>query len=301
MPDRIYTNSELNEIAEIVNEGISTLTHLRATKNHFVPKERKGMIYFNRDNSSDLFSKQVFGSLVKCQKQVRKTHFHYKGFEIAYDFLEGDFITASALSNFKRSTDDLKEYEHFFSITKIPASDDYIQKLKDDFFIFCLTEDNNTPRFWQEYTKNEGLCLEIEFEIKPDSDDFFDLRKVHYDDGGTFTFYPQMQNKIFNKFGAYLLTDGLSKFAAFYKRKTEYEWERETRLFLNWKYQSALKSKRLSLIEKDGRRFLKIPFDNDLFSIKILSVKLGNELLRNEPDKVARITDLCRKKGYRIV
>ncbi len=243
---------------------------------------------------------KIFSSNSASQKSVRKTYFHYKSFNIAYKFIDGEYITASALANFVGEKDDIKEYEHFFEVTKIPYAESFINTQKDGLFIFCLTEDNTTERFWKDYASDhKGLCLEFEFKDKMDQGHLYDLRKVFYDDGKQYDFYKNMQEEIFKGFNKYLLTNGLAKFGALYKRQNFYDWERETRLLLNWNiYKNELSEIPFFLESHFGKKFLKIPFDNNLFSLKLISITIGKNLSKTEKKKIQLFAS---NKGIRTI
>ena len=142
-----------------------------------------------------------------------------------------------------------------------------LMRQKDNLYIFFLTEDNKTERFWNEYVNNhKGLCLEFEFSDKRYLWHLFELRKICYDDGDSFHFYSSMQDEIFSRLGKYLLTPGLAKFGALYKRKTKFNWELETSVF-DWQlYQLDLKNNSFITQTFGSKKFLKIPFDNNLFT-----------------------------------
>lgn len=276
-------------IAEFTATDSSIVT---TAKSFIVPTDSK-LLYFV---SNDKAFYKIFSLKAPNQKQTNYPHFHYKSFDIAYKFIEEEYVTASALSNFVGLTDDIKEYEHFFEVTKIPYDKTFIDKQKDNFYIFCLTEDNKTERFWKEYVSDhKGLCLEFEFTDKKHLSDLFELRKICYDDGGGFNFYSRMQDEIFLTFGKRLLTPGLSKFAALYKRKTKFDWERETRLLFNLGlYQKELMNNSFITQTFGSKKFLKIPFDNNLFTLTLKSITIGKNL---EPSQKGRIKSLARIKA----
>jgi len=292
------TKNDLKKLSSIVNNHIQPFG-LKTTENDFLLTTNTNLIHL--DSNCYVFD-QIFNDKAPNQKKSKQSFFHFKRFNYAYDFLDKEFITASALSNFSGLTDDIKEYEHFFEVTKIPYEQSYIDTQKDNLFITCFTVDNNTDKFWQEYADNhKGLCLEIEFQnvtSDPGLNSKYEFRDVCYDDCTTFSFYSKMQNEIHNSFQKYLLTQGIAKFGALYKRKTNYEWEKETRLLINWGLYSKDLSNSFMLINVNNKKILKIPFKNKLFNIQIKQITVGKNLSSSEKSKIKKF---AAKKNYNLV
>jgi hypothetical protein len=193
--------------------------------------------------------------------------------------------------------DDIEEYRHFFKITELEPAEEYIDSQKDGYFIFCLTEHNDNEMCCINYTNNhKGLCLELVFTDKQNQNILYDMRNICYDDNGSyFQFYVDMQKEIKQQFNTKLVTNGLAKFAALYKRKENYSLEKETRLLINW--QLFKKEKYKTSFEEfvcKSDKYLKIPFDNELFTIEIRSISVGRHLQAYQKDK---IYELAIKKG----
>ena len=295
--------NKFEKLSKIVNKHIAEFTRdepsIITNASDFVEDANLFSMY-----NIDVFS-NIFNSKAPSLKHERKSLFHYKKFDVAYKFIEENSITASALSNFKniKKGDDLKEYEHFFDVAKIGTEKSFIDEQRDSIFVFCLTNNNCTERFWKEYADNEkGLCLELEIIDNQNTKLGFDLKKICYDDGHEFQFFSDMQNELHSTFGRYLLASRLSNFAVFYKRKTRedgsegFAWENETRLLLNCKTFEGL-SKEFEIINKNGCKYMKIPFDNPLFSIKIKSVTIGKNL---SPAQKQKIEKLLKQKNITI-
>jgi hypothetical protein len=289
------TNNDLNRLSRIVNKHINPFGK-QTNKNDFLLTKNTKLLHF--DSNCRVFD-QIFNDKAPNRKETKKRFFHYKHFKYGYDFLNKEYITASALSNFIGVTDDIKEYEHFFEVAKIPCDKSYIDAQKDNFFITCFTVDDKTDRFWQKYAdKHKGLCLEIELQnitSNPNLKSKYEFRDICYDDGNEFSFYSNMQNEIHNSFQKYLLTQGIAKFGALYKRKTKYNWEKETRLLINWGLYSQGLSKFIDKIEPNNKKLLKIPFKNKLFDINIKKVTIGKNLNCIAKKK---IKILARRKNY---
>jgi hypothetical protein len=319
---------KMKKVSDIVNEHIADFTAKDKTikTNEFCFVEGSGLILVginsNVDNEDvDTITKaeteegvrsfdKIFNIKAPDQKRVNKSFFHYKSFERAFEFVENGYICISALSNYSNinNGDDIKEYEHFFDVVKIGTDKSFIDQQKGDLFVFCLTENNQSDFLWENYAdKNKGLCLELFFEPKCPSKNLlfnmYDLRKVCYDDGKEFQFFADMQKEIIhNTFGQYLVMPGLAKFGALYKRKVDnnrkYYEEQETRLLINWKSYKEKLDKYFT-IEKDNEKvFLKIPFENELFTIKIKSIIIGKNVDNLQKQKIKDLADKKNIKYY---
>ena len=289
--------TQVRRLSEIVNKHIAVFT---ATDSTITTTEHSFNIPNNTQllhtDSNDTIFGRIFNLKSPDQRNNDRTYFHYKSFNIAYKFIDENFIRASALSNFAGMTDDIIEYEHFFNVTKIPCDKSFIDNQKNGFYIFCLTENNKTERFWKDYVcDHKGLCLEFEFIDKKQYRNLFELSSICYDNGNDFKFYSDMQDEIFSVFNKYLLTKGLAKFGALYKRKTLFDWEAETRLLFDFGfYQSDLNKMNFNNYTDDSKKYLKIPLDNDLFTLKIKSITIGKNLSMTQKQC---IKDLANKKG----
>jgi hypothetical protein len=226
---------------------------------------------------------------IKAPKANEPSYFHYKKFESAYDFIDKKYIRLSALSNFVAPFGDEKEYEHFFEVVNMGFSKSFIDEQKNELCIFCLTNDYTNECFWKKYTEDyNGLCIEMDFKFegKEELIDKFEFRKVSYDDGSDFRFYAELKDRIYAKYKKLPLPNGIAKFAAFYKRE-QYKWENETRLLIdkrNWG-------------KKTSENFLEVPFENELFTIKIKSITVGKHLT---PCKKEKIMELASQRGIPI-
>jgi hypothetical protein len=252
-------------------------------------------------NNHEVFHK-IFEKNAPIRKCVISSFFHYKNFDRAYEFLEGDYIKMSALSNYddEEKGDDVKEYEYFLEKTCILTDKSQIDCKKNGLYVFCLTEDNSTEKFWNDYANGgKGLCLEMEI-IDKMSNEYgymYNLNDICYDDGKKLKFFFRMQSEISEELNGHLIMSGLVKFAALFKRK-KYSDERETRLLIDWnEYKNDLKN--IFSFECCGtKKFLKIPFNNDLFSIKIKSVTLGKNLNDYQRKK---IETLLTQKEIKVI
>lgn len=285
------------KLKDIVNKHIAPFTAIDSkiitSRDSFSIPFRTKLLYF--DSSDNLFN-QIFNLKSLEQKKAKRSYFHYKSFDLAYKFIEEGYFTASALSNFILSKGDVKEYEHFFEVTKIPYDQTFIDSQRNNLFIFCLTESNQIEKFWVDYVSNhKGICFEFEFIDKQNLSENFEFRQICYDDGNDFKFYSEMQDEIYLNFQKYLLTPGLAKFGALYKQKNKFEWENETRLLFNWGlHQQCLTNNSISEFTDDSKRYLKIPFDNNLFNLKIKNITIGKYLC---PTQTTRMKELATKKG----
>lgn len=285
------------QLKRIVDKHIAAFT---AIDSSIITSEQSFSIPYSTQllhfDSNDNTFNQIFSLKSREQKKAKRSYFHYKSFDLAYKFVEEGYFTASALSNFIHSTGDVKEYEHFFEVTKIPYDQAFIDSQRNNFFIFCLTESNQIEKFWVDYVSDhKGVCFEFEFVDKQNLPYTFELRQICYDDGNDFRFYSEMQDEIYLNFNKYLLTPGIAKFGALYKRKNIFEWEKETRLLFNWGlFQQDLINNSISEFTYDSKRYLKIPFDNNLFTLKIKNITIGKNLSFSQ---TTMIKELANKKG----
>jgi len=279
----------MQELSNIVNKHITTLTIRKTSESDFVSGKQLFSLYGDK---MDIFF-EIFNAKASIQKCIPQSLFHYKKYDRAYEFVKNDYITSSALSNFTdKMKDDITEYEHFFDVVNIGTDNSFIDSQKDNIFIFCLTDDNFTERFWKEYADDsKGLCLELEITYKP-CDIWYDLNRICYDNGTEFQFFTEMQNEIYETFGKHLLIDGIAKFGALYKRKS-FDWERETRLL----FQKNHVNNMFTVTESNNKKYMTIPFDNQLFSINLKSVTLGKNLTVSQKTE---IENLLIKKNIKL-
>jgi hypothetical protein len=280
---------KMKKVSEIVNKHIGAFTNNKTNEFDFSNGKRLFSPY--GDKVINIFF-SIFNEKAPTQKSISPTLFHYKRFDKACEFIEGNYIELSALSNFQNINygDDIKEYEHFFEVAKIGTDRTFINSQKNDLFIFCMTSDNDncTERFWKEYADGgKGLCLKLEISCTQ-SNILYDLNEICYDDGNKFQFFADMQNDIYSAFDKYLLIPGLAKFGALYKRN-EYSWEKETRLLINWNLYKKNLEKYFTIEYNKEKKFLKIPFANELFTIKIKSIKIGKNLNDFQKEKIRKL------------
>jgi hypothetical protein len=258
-------------------------------------------IFFNQEGVDPVFYK-IFTIKAPIQKSVKKSFFHYKSFDFVKEWISGEYITLSALSNFAdiNNGDDIKEYKHFFDITmKCCMKKDMIESRKEELYVLCLTENNTDEWFWKKYDKNnDGVCLEIEIIDKmSEQSELYSLNKICYDNGNDFQFLSDIQCEIYSECEKKLIPPGHTKFAALYKRKDQFELEKETRLLIDWstEYVNRLESFCNPYIS-NGKKYLKIPFNNPLFNIKLKSITFGKNI---SPSKIREMEELLAKHGIR--
>jgi hypothetical protein len=303
---------DYQKVSKIVNEHIADFTRNDASiiTNEFCfsSTNNNELIYLRLnpavdDTDSDIITEaeegvnvfdKIFNLIAPKAKIENISYFHYKKFKYAFDFINKAYIMLPALSNFvDPQSEDVKEYKHFFDeVVNIGTTQSFIDKQKDNFFIFCLTEDNKTEEFWNKYAdKHKGLCLEMEIEHKQLDYCLYNFNKIRYSNGNEFQFFSNMQNELHKNFGKYLCLQGLARFGALYKRPC-WAWERETRLLIH-------KDNVIFEITKtDNKKYMTIPFENDLFSIKIKSVTLGKNLNYCQKRKIKKI---LKQKGIEII
>jgi hypothetical protein len=221
-------------------------------------------------------------------------YYHYKSFAGAYDIIENKKILASALSNYKKATEDSEEFSLFFqNFDKV--NEDYISREKQSNYIFCLTKENNNSKFWEEYTRKEdahtGLCIEFNLNVKDTR--YFDFRNLCYDKHNLFALLGEMVNNINNSVqGRCFLIAGITHFAAYYKNP-DYEWEHETRLLFNAKtFEKEYKKLNFVFTDKQRKsmRYMEIPLNNELFELRITRVIMGRNISADDKKKLLNLT-----------
>lgn len=232
--------------------------------------------------------------LVKInRKQDFGQFFHFKPFEIACNIIQNREIQLTALCN--HSDNDLVEYSEFINrYCHNPLLDDqHIYDAKKDIYIFCFTKHFRNERFWKEYAKDDtGVCIVINFtNFKDQLDTLYDLVDVVYDKN-LFDFINHIQSEIFQKFGKKIFIGSDRRFARHFKR-AKYSWESEIRMLFDFHENKKLLQlsfcKGLNELdlnnyikketdETTGRRYIKLPFNNPFFKLKIDEIICGKKV-----------------------
>gem|GEM_PF-7045182 len=219
------------------------------------------------------------------------TIYQYRNFERSIELLLDECFSFSALANFYKDEQDMKEYEHFYELTTTQPLREFILEQKRNHFISCLTDKRDDKRFWDEYTNNgKGICIEFIIRNKH-FDGLFDFRDVCYDDGTKFKIISDLQRNVYNKeeVRKYVLLEGHSRFASFYKR-SNYDWESEKRMFIDL---TGIKNNlpKGFILNKinENIQVLKVPFVNQYFEARIKSIRFGYGLKTYQKSKLLEI------------
>ena len=271
------TNTELYKTKEIVSKVINTLEPSLPFNIKDADVQVKEQLILIAD--SGRFNKYINNLFVSNSPSIdfEESIIQYRNFDRAKELLTESCLSFSALSNYSDKEQDVKEYEHFYELTKTNPRVEFINQQKQNHFITCLTYKRDDKRFWDEYTSG-GNGVAVEFSIRnKHSDELFDFREVCYDDGSKFILLAEMQEKVFASTGKYILIDDHSKFASFYKRDN-FSWENEKRMFFDITNRKANLPNGVKLLSIKDKLILKVPFINDFFEAKIKSIKFGSEL-----------------------
>lgn len=137
--DRRLILSSINSFLKDINYTRTSVEDLVLTENS---------IYSNDFN--DIIG-DCFVSFSKSVKLEAGTYYHYKSFSRAFEIIRSGKFLASALSNYKKDTEDVMEFEYLFKMLQ-RKNQDYVDKEKENNYIFCLTSDNVNNKFFEEYT-----------------------------------------------------------------------------------------------------------------------------------------------------
>jgi hypothetical protein len=237
-----------------------------------------------------------FESNIKLRNYDFSRLFHYLKYEYAIKILENNKIQLSSLSYLWKN--DPLEYSEFFRRIGMDNISG-IEKIKDNIFVFCLSDNIRNEEAWKLYGNNEsGIAIGFKFKWfsnKEEHEILYLLKDVYYYRNCDFDFYIELQNKLFKKFKRKFLLEGLSTFSKFYKRE-KYSWEREIRLCFDydlnefmcnnaskkgivWPNECNLKNyfnKEFDI--ESNRHFISVPLKNDLFELEINEIICGKKV-----------------------
>jgi hypothetical protein len=243
--------------------------------------------------------KQLLDNKSKSRIGDNSVMYHLLRFEHAVKIFETKEIQLSALSYLWEN--DPLEYSEFFRRTGLYhfLHNDEIFKIKDNVFVFCFSDSCRNEESWKLYGQNEtGVALGFtfnNFSDNPIHEDLYLLKDVTYDNGYDFDFIIELQERLYCKYRKRLYFEGVSTFGKFYKRK-KFDFEREIRLCIDFQTNRDYKEiyEQLGLhmpTEKDldhyfkveyneasKRHFIRIPFKNDLFNLKISELIIGKNV-----------------------
>ncbi|MCC6684685.1 MAG: hypothetical protein IT247_06410 [Bacteroidia bacterium] len=216
-----------------------------------------------------------------------KTYFHYLPQKFLSKIINGN-VRFYSLNKFLNQ--DAKEYKHFLEEHKIdlPKFNEQVDRVKDNVFIWCLSELGESPRHWLEFSTQKntcpGACLELKLSILNNLDGIINFNKVIY----RIDFLKEIQNQLFDNWGLKLDVNRSHFFAKNYKSEENFGWEKEFRLSIDL---DLLKIKNLSdellgnnsdkeiqkslfipkTDKRNGFKYLEFPLNNDFFRIEIIN------------------------------
>ncbi len=309
------TMTDLKEVADIINKVIEATPHLKGQisvqPQDFSFSDGTGkIIYWGEEkiitgnsteielNAKDKF-KIYFENVAQNRKLDYGQFYHLLKFDYALTTLQNKEIQLSALSYLwdndpSEQTEFLRRHGFLKNLV-----DDKIEEIKNKVFIFCFSDSFRAENAWKLYGQNEtGIALGFRFiEYSDDTahTDLYQLKDVVYDSGYDFDFINEIQFRLKKKFNKRLFFGGLSNLSKFYKR-AKYAWEREARLCFDYQanedYAETFQKMNLAFPDEinlenffpkqhdttSDRHFIKVPFDNKLFKLKVSEVICGKNI-----------------------
>ena len=246
----------------------------------------------------------LFDDIIKRDRKYDYGQFyHFKPFNRAYNIIHDGKIQLTALSN--HSDKDLVEYSEFLNryCHNPLLNDQHIDDAKKDIYIFCFTKHFRNERFWEEYAKElTGICLVFRFtNFKELLNPLYCLVDVAYDNENIFDFINHIQDEIFDKFGKHIFIGADRSFARHFKR-ARYSWESEIRMIFDFHENEKLLNSQFSvnginlnnyikkeIDNKTNRRYIRLPFKNPFFELKIDEIICGKEVTDTKLKEIKRI------------
>ncbi|MFZ4412005.1 MAG: DUF2971 domain-containing protein [Bacteroidales bacterium] len=309
------TGTELKEVADIINKVIDATPHLKGNisvdpKDFSYADGTGKVIYWGEEsitignttdvklNAKDKF-KKYFENVAHTRKLDFGQFYHLLKFDYALATVKSKEIQLSALSYLwdndpAEHTEFLRRHGFLQQIV-----DDKIEENKNKIFIFCFSDSFRAEKAWDLYGQNEtGIALGFRFvnySNDPAHTDLYQLKDVVYDSGYDFDFINDIQFRLIKRFKRRLFFSGLSTLSKFYKR-AKYSWEREARICFDYQanenYAEHFKNLGLPFpdefnLEKffpkqydsaSDRHFIKVPFDNKLFKLKVSEIICGKNI-----------------------
>jgi hypothetical protein len=309
------TMTDLKEVADIINKVIDATPHLKGQINvqyqDFSYLDGTGKIIYwaeervTNGNSTDVTLnakdkfKIYFDNVALSRKFDYGQFYHMLKFDYALATLQKKEIQLSALSYLwdndpAEQTEFLRRHGLLKNII-----DNKIDEIKNKVFIFCFSDSFRAENAWKLYGQNEtGIALGfrfIEYSVDQAHTDLYQLKDIVYDSGYDFDFINEIQFRLKKKFDRQLLFGGLSNISKFYKR-AKYTWEREARLCFDYQANEDYAETFQKLghpfpdeinLEKffpkqydttTDRHFIKVPFSNKLFKLKVSEIICGKNI-----------------------
>ena len=267
--------------------------------------EKEGIIKWNipigkgleHNKISEYLEQQIF----KTVEVSEKIFYHYLP---KYEYLENIFksgkIRLNSLNKYRNSDD--TEYSQFFKDFGISFSkyEKQFASIKDNNFIWCLTDTINSERHWNIYADNgRGVAIGVKYSLLFKERNIIEFVQVCYD----LPFMRELQKELHTHFGLKLDIRGYSYFAKFYKKKC-FDWEQEYRLsfdnnqkivkdkiddFVNYNNPQKKNLDNCFTVQPGKNcKYILIPLNNPFFTLKITDVfciddkQMGNAKIYQE-------------------
>lgn len=190
------------------------------------------------------------------------------------------------LNKYLKGDGDKSEYRLFlekFGIS-FPNFEKQINDIKDDIFIWCLTDSKDSEKHWEKFADDgKGIVIAIQFKSTKPLSNTVGISDVRYN----LEFLEEVQSTLKEKYGLLLEISGFPLFAKYFKPKC-LDWERETRLSFDnnfwhyakfmhdqFKYENPQRASTGNLfsVQVDGdEKYIQVPMKNDFFELEIIGV-----------------------------
>lgn len=229
-----------------------------------------GVVKWFRTDLEKLFPEDKISAYLKktAFKQVditKQRFYHYLPKKSFLDEIKKtECIRLYNLNKYLKDNGDELEYRHFLNNFGInfPKFEEQITNIKDNIFIWCLTDNFNSAKQRVNSTDG-GVVIEIKSKYLESEPNIVELCTVCY----SLDFLEEIQSSLKEKYCLRLEIAGFPLFAKFFKKKY-LDWERETRLSFDKTFWD---------IDKFGRDFFKHIHLEKTNIDKLFSVKVDSE------------------------
>ncbi len=298
-PQRIYTYRQRQRMAEIVNCNLKGSEFERVVgtlcPDDFSDSDFGTFIVMKSkyiDVPDTLLN--AFSSTARDRRQDDIRFYHFLKYGYALKAVKEKALQFTAMKYFDGN--DHAEYSEF--LRRCGYCKDGVDGDKRKLFVSCLTNTSESERFWCEYADGDkGVCLCLRLsKVNAKNAEYWDMRDVVYDNGQRFSFIRKIRDAFRREFDRELYIEGVDKFARFYKRQ-KYEWEKETRITLDYRCHHDLATLFPIYETNDDqsqviREFIVVPFKNELYTLTLDEVLCGSNVSDFEMEDLRGVSRL---------
>jgi hypothetical protein len=206
--------------------------NIQLTIYDFKINEIEGVIELkdSRPQLGDKISRYLKENVFKTINPTGKTYYHYLPKLSYLKNILDDGIRLNCLNKYL-TNGDTTELVYFLekNVYFYPHLKNLIRFLKENIFIWSLTEKRDNHEHWEKFADNyNGVAISLEIEFNSQNTTIIDLQKVCYQ----INFLEEIQEKLYQTFKLQLLAKWFPSYARYCKDKS-YEWESEMRLCLD--------------------------------------------------------------------